>query len=208
MDPFLVIIDQRLSEDESRPPKQRHTAHRIYDRLVYEFGFRGGESTVRQYVREVRPRREVIIRLDHDSVEAQVDWGEAQVYLDGHATEVHLSCLSLCFSQRFFVMAFPRESREAFCAGLIKELMEAQAQLRLSKLEAALLKLDLLVLDEVGFVPFSKVGAELLFGLLTDRYERGSVLVTSIPDFASWTVSPIVATSSSSKGTLSGSKRV
>ncbi len=39
----------------------------------------------------------------------------------------------------------------------------------------------------MGFVPFSKVGAELLFGLLTDRYERGSVLVTSNLDFASWT---------------------
>jgi DNA replication protein DnaC len=72
-------------------------------------------------------------------------------------------------------------------AGLINELVEAQAQLRLSKLEAALLKLDLLVLDEVGFVPFSKAGAELLFGVLADRYERGSVLVTTNLDFASWT---------------------
>jgi len=72
-------------------------------------------------------------------------------------------------------------------AGLINELVEAQAQLRLSKLEASLLKLDLLVLDEVGFVPFSKIGAELLFGVLTERYERGSVLVTSNLDFASWT---------------------
>jgi DNA replication protein DnaC len=68
---------------------------------------------------------------------------------------------------------------------LINELVEAQAQLR--KLEAALVKLDLLVLDEVGFVPFSKAGAELLFGVLADRYERGSVLVTTNLDFASWT---------------------
>ncbi len=45
----------------------------------------------------------------------------------------------------------------------------------------------MLILDEVGFVPFSKAGAELLFGLLTDRYERGSVLVTTNLDFASWT---------------------
>ncbi len=42
-------------------------------------------------------------------------------------------------------------------------------------------------MNEVGFVPFSKVGAELLFGLLTDRYERGSVLVTSNLDFSSGT---------------------
>jgi DNA replication protein DnaC len=77
--------------------------------------------------------------------------------------------------------------RFATAAGLINELIEAQAQLRLSKLEAALLKLDLLILDEVGFVPFSKTGAELLFGVLTERYERGSVLVTTNLDFASWT---------------------
>lgn len=77
--------------------------------------------------------------------------------------------------------------RFATAAGLINELMEAQAQLRLSKVEAALLKFDLLILDEVGFIPFSKPGAELLFGLLTDRYERGSVLVTTNLDFASWT---------------------
>ena len=77
--------------------------------------------------------------------------------------------------------------RFATAAGLINELMEAQAQLRLSKLETALLKLDLLILDEVGFVPFSKTGAELLFGVLTERYERGSVLITTNLDFASWT---------------------
>lgn len=77
--------------------------------------------------------------------------------------------------------------RFATAAGLINELVEAQAQLRLSRLEAALLKLDLLILDEVGFVPFTKVGAELLFGVLTERYERGSVLVTTNLDFASWT---------------------
>jgi DNA replication protein DnaC len=72
-------------------------------------------------------------------------------------------------------------------AGLVNELMEAKAQLRLSKLEAALLRLDLLVLDEVGFVPFTKAGSELLFGVLSDRYERGSVLITTNLDFASWT---------------------
>ncbi len=117
LEPFLTVIDQWLREDQGRPPKQRHTAHRIYHRLASEFGFKGGESTVRQDVREVRPRREVMIPLDHDPGEAQVDWGEAQVYLDGHPTKVHLFCLRLCYSQRFFVMAFPGESQEGFFAG-------------------------------------------------------------------------------------------
>ncbi len=52
-----------------------------------------GESTFRQYVREVRTRRQVMIPLDHDPGEAQVDWGEAQVNLNGHQTKVHLFCL-------------------------------------------------------------------------------------------------------------------
>lgn len=80
-----------------------------------------------------------------------------------------------------------RRVRFVTAAGLINELIEAKSQLRLSRLEASLLRLDLLVLDEVGFVPFSKAGAELLFGILTERYERGSVLVTTNLDFASWT---------------------
>lgn len=80
-----------------------------------------------------------------------------------------------------------RRVRFATAAGLINELIEAQTQLRLSRIEASLLKLDLLILDEVGFVPFTKTGAELLFGVLTDRYERRSVLVTSNLDFGSWT---------------------
>ena len=58
-----------------------------------------------------------MIPLDHDPGEAQVDWGEAQVYLDSRQIKVHLFCLRLCYSQRFFVMVFPRESQEGFFAG-------------------------------------------------------------------------------------------
>ena len=115
--PYLAVIDRWLEEDRERPSKQRHTARRIYERLVTEFGFQGGESTVRQYVREQRPRPEVMIPLDHDPGEAQVDWGEAQVYLDGRQTRVQLFCFRLCYSQRPFVMAFLRQSQEAFFAG-------------------------------------------------------------------------------------------
>ncbi len=116
--PFLGVIDRWLEADKTQPPKQRHTAHRIYDRLVTEFGFPGGESTIRQYVREQRPRgREVFIPLEHDPAQAQADWGEAMVYLQGRLVEANLLCLRLCHSTRFFVQAFPRQSREAFFAG-------------------------------------------------------------------------------------------
>lgn len=116
--PFLGVINQWLEGDKTSPPKQRHTAHRIYDRLVGEYGFAGGESSVRQYVRVQRPRlRDVFIPLEYDPGEAQVDWGEAKAYLDGRLTDIHLFCLRLCYSQRFCIFAFPRQSQEAFFAG-------------------------------------------------------------------------------------------
>jgi len=71
-------------------------------------------------------------------------------------------------------------------AGLINELLEAGSQLRLGKLESALAKCDLIVLDELGFVPFSKEGAEALFTFCSSRYERGSLIITTNLDFARW----------------------
>jgi DNA replication protein DnaC len=71
-------------------------------------------------------------------------------------------------------------------AALANELLEAQAQLRLSRFEAALARYDLIILDEVGFIPFSKDGAEALFTFLASRYERGSVTITSNLEFARW----------------------
>ena len=125
LDPFVAVIDHWLDDDKTAPPKQRHTAHRIYERLVAEFGFQGGESTIRRYVRERRPsKRDVFIPLDHDPAEAQVDWGEAMVYMNGHLTRANLFCLRLCYSQRFFLVAFPRQSREAFFAGHVASFEE------------------------------------------------------------------------------------
>jgi len=71
-------------------------------------------------------------------------------------------------------------------AGLINELLEAQAQLRLGKFEAALARYDLIILDELGFVPFSKEGAEALFTFCSGRYECGSVIITTNLDFVRW----------------------
>jgi DNA replication protein DnaC len=79
-----------------------------------------------------------------------------------------------------------KRARFYTAAGLINELLEAHAQLRISKLEAALAKCDLIILDELGFVPFSKEGAEALFTFCSSRYERGSLIITTNLDFARW----------------------
>jgi len=71
-------------------------------------------------------------------------------------------------------------------AGLINELLEAQSQLRLGKLETTLAKCDLIILDELGFVPFTKEGAEALFTFCSSRYERGSMIITTNLDFVRW----------------------
>ena len=66
LDGFTPIIDALLEADRSAPPKQRHTAKRIYDRLRAEHGFAGGYTIVKDYVREHRARtREVFVPLAH-----------------------------------------------------------------------------------------------------------------------------------------------
>jgi len=72
-------------------------------------------------------------------------------------------------------------------AALVNELMEARDERRLLRLQKQLSAVKLLIIDELGFVPLSKTGAELLFELISQRYERGSTLITSNLPFDEWT---------------------
>jgi DNA replication protein DnaC len=72
-------------------------------------------------------------------------------------------------------------------ATLASELELAQQELRLPKLLAQLRRFDLILVDEVGYLPFSRLAAELLFQFFSDRHERASVGITSNLDFAHWT---------------------
>jgi len=72
-------------------------------------------------------------------------------------------------------------------AALVHELTEARDERRLLNLQRKLARLKLLIIDELGFVPLSKTGAELLFEVFSQRYERGSVLATSNLPFDEWT---------------------
>ena len=58
---------------------------------------------------------------------------------------------------------------------------------KLLRFQKQIASYDLLIVDELGFVPLSKIGAELLFEMLSQRYERGSTMVTSNLPFAEWT---------------------
>jgi DNA replication protein DnaC len=72
-------------------------------------------------------------------------------------------------------------------AGLVHELIEARDEKRLLRLQRQLTTHKLLIIDELGYVPLSPTGAELLFEVFSQRYERGATIVTSNLPFDEWT---------------------
>ena len=72
-------------------------------------------------------------------------------------------------------------------AALVSEMMEARDERRLLRFQKQMATHQLLIIDELGFVPLSKTGAELLFELISQRYERGATLITSNLPFDEWT---------------------
>lgn len=120
--PVKEIIGRWIEEDLDRPKKQRHTAHRIYERLRGEHGFTGAESTVRRYVRSLRGKKaETFIPLCFDpGQDAQADFGGAAVIMDGREMEIQLFMMRLSYSHRPFVMALPFQKQEAFLAAHVR----------------------------------------------------------------------------------------
>ena len=78
-------------------------------------------------------------------------------------------------------------TRFVTCCGLANELIEARHERELSRVIQRYARYGLLVLDELGYVPLSKEGADLLFQVFAERHEKGSVIVTTNLGFADWT---------------------
>jgi transposase len=124
---YRAVIDGWLEADRGAPRKQRHTARRIWQRLVEEHGAEVSERQVCRYVhdkrRELGDVGEVFVPLISDAgVEAEVDWGQAKVLLRGELVEVHLFEMRACFSGAAFVMAFESETQQAFLEGHVRAL--------------------------------------------------------------------------------------
>src|SRR5436190_9115407 len=118
--PYRPLIDGWLRADREAPRKQRHTAKRIWQRLVDEHGAEVSERQVRRYVRIRRrelgePVDEVFVPQVHEpGVEAEVDRGEAEVVIAGQRRKVYLFLMRACYSGAAFVMAFERQTQQAF----------------------------------------------------------------------------------------------
>jgi transposase len=123
---YRELIDEWLIADLVAPRKQRHTAKRIWKRLVDEHGVEVAETTVRDHVRKRRRELgltvgEVFVPQVHAPARtAEVDWGEAEVDLAGARTKVHLFHMRSCFSGAAFTMASPVETQQAFLEGHVQ----------------------------------------------------------------------------------------
>ena len=118
LDAFTGVIDQILHDDQPRPKKRRHTAKRIWERLRAEYAFTGGYTIVKDYVREKRlGGQEMFVPLTHPPGDAQADFGEALVVIDGVECKAHDLVVDLPHSDDAVVKAFPAATTEAFCDG-------------------------------------------------------------------------------------------
>ena len=119
--PCLDTIHQILEADRTAPPKQRHTAARIYHRLRGEFGYRGGPSVVRDAVRAWRQRHaEVFVPIAHGPEEAQADFGHAELVVAGRTVKSAFFVMTLPVSGALFCCVFPRECTESFLEGHVR----------------------------------------------------------------------------------------
>lgn len=124
--PYEEIIKNILEEDRKVPKKQRHTAVRIYNRLIEEHGYEGGETTVRDYVRKAKQEMGLMCQeafIPSDPLKrkgAEVDWGEACVKIDGQLTRVYMFCMRAKYSGKIFVKLYPAMYQECFFSGHIE----------------------------------------------------------------------------------------
>ena len=116
----VEIIDNWLKSDKDKPKKQRHTAHRVYNRLVDEHNYKGCESTVRRYVRLAKMTFGIdtpcaFIPCNPEAgQEAEVDWGTATARIAGEEVRLKFFCMRSKYSGKHFVRFYACERQQAF----------------------------------------------------------------------------------------------
>ena len=122
IDAYSGTVDSWLSADRLMPRKQRHTARRVYARLVEEEGFEGSYSSVQRYVKrwreEHRSDGDGYLELDWSAGVMQADFGEAVATIGGGDVKVHCLVTTFPHSNMRYVAAMPGENAECVCEGL------------------------------------------------------------------------------------------
>lgn len=168
---LLRLAERELIERERRMVERRIRAAKFpAQKSMDSFDFKAIPSLNKMLVIELArcdyvERRENIIALGPSGT------GKTHIALG----------LGLAACQRGMTVGFTT------AAGIVNQLIEARDEKRLLRLQSGLGKLKLLIVDELGYVPLSPTGAELLFEVFSQRYERGSTIVTSNLPFEEWT---------------------
>jgi len=121
--PYKARIQELLAQNKCLPRKQRWTSPLVFKELQKE-GYQGAESTVRHYIGQVRKllrQPAVYLPLEFDpGTDAQLDWGEGDVIMNGEQVTAQLFFMKLSYSRRTFMMAFPRQRQEALFLGHVR----------------------------------------------------------------------------------------
>ena len=187
----------RVVDSLARQAREEHWTHEEYlhEALAAEQQSRH-ESVIRQRLRDAHfPEAKTLERFDFHAAEglaaaqinalARGDWiarAENLIFAGPIGTgKTHLAIA-------LGLEAVGQKRRVLFtrAADLVRQLLEARDARDLGRLQRRLLTVEVLIVDELGFVPFDRAGGELLFNLLADRYERRSTVVTTNLAFAEW----------------------
>ena len=168
---LLRLLELELLDRERRVVERRIRAARFPAVKSFDtFDFTAIPSLNKMLVLELG-RCEFILRRENIIALGNSGTGKTHVAL----------ALGLAACQKGFTVAFTT------AASLVNQLTEARDERRLLKLQRDLQAVKLLIVDELGYVPLSVSGAELLFEAFSQRYERGSTIITSNLPFEDWT---------------------
>lgn len=169
---FLTrLVEQEMIDRERRLVERRIKAARFpTSKSLDSFNFKAIPSLNKPLVQEL-VRCEWINRRENVIALGPSGTGKTHIALG----------LGLAACQRGLPVIFTTAS------ALVSELLEARDERRLLRLQKQMGNVKLLIIDELGFVPLSKTGAELLFEVISQRYERASTLITSNLPFEEWT---------------------
>ena len=168
---LLQLCEQEMIDREKRASDRRLKAAKFPNyKTLDDFKFEAQPSINRILVSELM-RGEYIEKRESVILIGQPGTGKTHL-----ATALGVAACGLGKKVRFYRVT-----------ELITQLMEAREERQLMRIKNQLAKLDLLILDELGYVPASKLGSELLFDVISAAYERTSVVVTTNLPFEQWT---------------------